>query len=265
MDELRQRYNPEGSLLRRHQLRMLEILKEIDRICQKHRIDYWLSSGTLLGAVRHGGFIPWDDDLDIEMERKDYLRLLQLLPEELNDAYLLQTHGTDPGFISTYAKIRDKYSAITEHEEDINYRYKGIFIDIFQMEVTSYPLVRFAAALHRRLVYKYNRVPYAGNGFRKFQMQINYTLLTQLLYPCLRTAARIGRNKEVMHHTYGTCFLTPRYKSDIYPLSKLQFEDQQFPVPGNTHAYLTKMFGDYMRLPDSILPHTTSVKIDDQN
>ncbi len=219
MDELRQRYNPEGSLLRRHQLRMLEILKEIDRICQKHRIDYWLSSGTLLGAVRHGGFIPWDDDLDIEMERKDYLRLLQLLPEELNDAYLLQTHGTDPGFISTYAKIRDKYSAITEHEEDINYRYKGIFIDIFQMEVTSYPLVRFAAALHRRLVYKYNRVPYAGNGFRKFQMQINYTLLTQLLYPCLRTAARIGRNKEVMHHTYGTCFLTPRYKSDIYPLS----------------------------------------------
>ena len=174
MDELRQRYNPEGSLLRRHQLRMLEILKEIDRICQKHRIDYWLSSGTLLGAVRHGGFIPWDDDLDIEMERKDYLRLLQLLPEELNDAYLLQTHGTDPGFISTYAKIRDKYSAITEHEEDINYRYKGIFIDIFQMEVTSYPLVRFAAALHRRLVYKYNRVPYAGNGFRKFQMQINY-------------------------------------------------------------------------------------------
>ena len=264
MDELRQRYNPEGSLLRRHQLRMLEILKEIDRICQKHRIDYWLSSGTLLGAVRHGGFIPWDDDLDIEMERKDYLRLLQLLPEELNDAYLLQTHGTDPGFISTYAKIRDKYSAITEHEEDINYRYKGIFIDIFQMEVTSYPLVRFAAALHRRLVYKYNRVPYAGNGFRKFQMQINYTLLTQLLYPCLRTAARIGRNKEVMHHTYGTCFLTPRYKSDIYPLSKLQFEDQQFPVPG-THAYLTKMFGDYMRLPDSIQPHTTSVKIDDQN
>ena len=262
MDELRQRYNPEGSLLRRHQLRMLEILKEIDRICQKHRIDYWLSSGTLLGAVRHGGFIPWDDDLDIEMERKDYLRLLQLLPEELNDAYLLQTHGTDPGFI---AKIRDKYSAITEHEEDINYRYKGIFIDIFQMEVTSYPLVRFAAALHRRLVYKYNRVPYAGNGFRKFQMQINYTLLTQLLYPCLRTAARIGRNKEVMHHTYGTCFLTPRYKSDIYPLSKLQFEDQQFPVPGNTHAYLTKMFGDYMRLPDSIQPHTTSVKIDDQN
>lgn len=60
-------------------------------------------------------------------------------------------------------------------------------------------------------------------------------------------------------------FFTPRYKSDIYPLSKLQFEDQQFPVPGNTHAYLTKMFGDYMRLPDSIQPHTTSVKIDDQN
>ena len=66
-NELRERYNPDGSILRKQQLRMLEMLQYIDFVCKKHNIRYWLCSGTLLGAVRHGGFIPWDDDVDIEM------------------------------------------------------------------------------------------------------------------------------------------------------------------------------------------------------
>ena len=66
-NELRERYNPNGSTLRKQQLRMLEMLQYIDSVCKKHNIRYWLCSGTLLGAVRHGGFIPWDDDVDIEM------------------------------------------------------------------------------------------------------------------------------------------------------------------------------------------------------
>ena len=65
--DLRERFSPEGSMLRKQQLRMLEILLYIDKVCKEHGIRYWLSSGTLLGAVRHGGFIPWDDDLDVEM------------------------------------------------------------------------------------------------------------------------------------------------------------------------------------------------------
>ena len=80
--ELRKRFNPDGSLLRRQQLRMLELLEVIDVICRKHQIPYWLSSGTLIGAARHKGFIPWDDDLDIEMLRSDYLRLLKVLPQD---------------------------------------------------------------------------------------------------------------------------------------------------------------------------------------
>ena len=63
--KLREKFNPDGSMLRKQQLRMLEILLYIDKVCKENNINYWLSSGTLLGAVRHGGFIPWDDDLDI--------------------------------------------------------------------------------------------------------------------------------------------------------------------------------------------------------
>ena len=93
-EELRARFNPDGSMLRRQQMRMLEILLEVDKICKKHDIRYWLSSGTLIGAMRHNGFIPWDDDLDIEMMRADYLRLMKVLPSELPDWLALQNCQT---------------------------------------------------------------------------------------------------------------------------------------------------------------------------
>ena len=77
-DELHLKYNPDGSDLRRIQLRVLEILKIIDSICKKHDILYWLEGGALLGAVRHGGFIPWDDDIDIQILRKDRKKLKKI-------------------------------------------------------------------------------------------------------------------------------------------------------------------------------------------
>ena len=126
-ESLKKRFNPEGSVLRQHQLRMLELLKVIDCICKKHDIPYWLSSGTLIGAARHKGFIPWDDDLDIEMMREDYLRLIKILPEELPDNLALQTHETDPNYIFIFGKLRDT-------DYDRNFTYQGIYIDIFPME-----------------------------------------------------------------------------------------------------------------------------------
>ena len=87
----------------------LELLEVIDVICRKHQIPYWLSSGTLIGAARHKGFIPWDDDLDIEMLRSDYLRLLKVLPQELPDNLALQTNETDPNYnLYIRQNLRDK-------------------------------------------------------------------------------------------------------------------------------------------------------------
>ena len=82
--------------LRACQLKQLSILEEIDRICQKHKIGYWLDGGTLLGAVRHGGFIPWDDDIDIAMREEDMQRFIEVAPGELREGLLLQTPQTEP-------------------------------------------------------------------------------------------------------------------------------------------------------------------------
>ena len=133
--ELRARFNPDGSELRRIQLRQLEILKYVDGICKKNGIPYWLSSGTLLGAVRHGGFIPWDDDVDIEMLKEDFNKLCHILEHSVSDDYVLQTHNTDPEYFAPYAKLRDIHSFINEiNSNDIWYKYKGLYIDIFAIE-----------------------------------------------------------------------------------------------------------------------------------
>ena len=91
LNSLRHMYNPEGSQLRKAQLRMLEMMKFVDKTCRKYNIPYWLDSGTLLGAVRHKGFIPWDDDVDIGMMRKDIKRFIRAVEKENNPNFVVQT------------------------------------------------------------------------------------------------------------------------------------------------------------------------------
>ena len=105
-EKFRAEYNPDGSILRRQQVKMLDILLHVDKFCKEHNITYWLSSGTLLGAVRHGGFIPWDDDLDIEMRREDFLRFKSLWKD--SDDYIMQSHENDLYYIMPYAKMSMK-------------------------------------------------------------------------------------------------------------------------------------------------------------
>lgn len=132
--ELREKFNPDGSNLRNAQLRMLNILKYVDYVCKQNDIPYWLSSGTCLGAVRHGGFIPWDDDVDIEMLEEDYDRLITILENQKSDEFALQTHKLDKNFHYDFAKVRDKNSLIEEVSEiDKQYKYRGYFIDIFPL------------------------------------------------------------------------------------------------------------------------------------
>lgn len=120
--------------LRQLQLTQLEMLKLFDKICQEHGIAYSLYAGTLLGAVRHKGFIPWDDDLDVCMSRKNYDRFLKVWEETKHDGYLLQNKENSPAFSQSFSKIRKEHSTFLQSEKEAGCYHTGIFIDIFPLD-----------------------------------------------------------------------------------------------------------------------------------
>lgn len=260
---LRKRFNPDGSPLRRMQLRMLDILLEVDRICQKHQIPYWLSSGTLIGALRHDGFIPWDDDLDIEMMREDYLHLMKVLPRELPDWLALQNHETDPDYFFFYAKIRDRRSRMEENTGyDRLWKEKGIYIDIFPME-------RHPIALHRlteKTVGHMYKVWRTSTDDAKSMPQVRciFNFNRKLVFPFLRFVCRFIPC-GVITSGMGIPYHNPRFRDEIFPLSTHSFEGHEFPVPGNADAHLRHIYGDYMQLPnlDKLAPHVGKLEIYD--
>lgn len=121
--------------LRRLQMTELELLKEVDRICRKNHIHYNIIAGTLLGAVRHGGFIPWDDDADVAMMRQDYEQFRKAYATELNmDKFYFQDHQNTRGYRWGYGKLRRKDTLfLREHQEHMPYM-QGVFIDIFPLD-----------------------------------------------------------------------------------------------------------------------------------
>lgn len=121
--------------LRKLQMIELEMLLEVDRICRKHQIRYFLAAGSLLGAVRHKGFIPWDDDADIYMMRKEYERFLDICRTELNtEKFFMQTYETDPEYRWFYGKLRRKGTEYLRAGQEAIRCMSGVSIDIFVMD-----------------------------------------------------------------------------------------------------------------------------------
>ena len=242
------KYNYEGSTLRKDQLEMLEALKFFAQICKEHDIKWWLCSGTLLGAARHKGFIPWDDDADIAMMKKDHRKLEKILMKMDNEKYFYQCTKSDPEYVNFFGKFRKKADPLESTDRRAkHFKYNGVGFDIFCMEKSS----RFAAHM-AKFFYTNMQHPtqYIKNkGFRRFMIGFVKVINRGLFIPFCRLVGLINPKKQY-HYELGSGFYKSAfYKEDIFPLSTMEFEGVEFPVPGNTEAYLSKIYGDWRKLP----------------
>lgn len=236
---------------------MTEILCEIDRVCQKHNIKWWIEDGTLLGALRHKGFIPWDDDCDIGMMREDYEKFVQNAINDLSDDFIFQARGIDPLYTRRLPKVRKKGTKLVEHDEDFNEKYfQGIFVDIFVWDyfyTWEQPFSRFFNIMPR---IRTRRKQYPKHSLKR----ILHGIITAIPYAIHRGLELIylgfrffiRKNKSLPFISYEAQMSNELFfKNEIlFPLRRdYVFENQFFPVPNNPEQYLTEMYGDYMKLP----------------
>lgn len=234
------------------QLKQLGILSEIDALCRRHTIDYWLDGGTLLGAVRHGGFIPWDDDIDIAMRLDDLPRFVEAARRELPDHLEMQTPDTDPNVRLPIYKVRDRDSFLVEPGDDFSRPYaKGLYVDIFPM----IPYPSFSRAFVRRVARGYCR----ANAILQSQHYYSWRACAELCYFGLKRACCAAlwrlcglfvRHGEYTSNTLNNNGYGIMHRTDsIFPTSHLRFEDREFSAPANPDAYLTDLYRRYMELP----------------
>ena len=235
--------------LRKAQLIILEMLVEFDAICQKHNLKYWLDSGTLLGAVRHQGFIPWDDDIDLSMPVEDYRKFKDIANDELSENIFFQTRETDKAFKFDYIKLRSNKASIVEfHEKDkeINY-HQGVFVDIFPM--LTIPNTEFHKAFYTdtfKLIRDVSSISlHTPNG--KDHPKVREALLEAL------NEMHEGWNKKDKKVIYSGKMPDVAAwfdENEIFPLSKISFEGLEFYAPKNPHHYLSEIYSfDYTKLP----------------
>lgn len=260
-NELRDRFNPDGSRLRELQLYMLEMLKFIDKVCKDNNIKYWLSSGTCLGAVRHRGFIPWDDDIDIEMFPEDYNRFCSIVMKMDSHKYVLQTSKTDPEYAFPYAKLRDLNTVIKENSKiDLWYKYKGVFIDIFPVYYSSSWIIAKTVNLLQNI--GFYKLPWIRNAYaRRLVRNINKGFLHKFIFPILIFFDKFGYKNKLRIGGLGSGFMEQYDKDYVCNLVRCDFEGLSFPIPSKYDQYLTSLYGNYMELPqmDSIQAHITNV------
>ncbi len=237
--------------LREHQLRLLELLKEFDRICAENGITWWMDSGTLLGAVRHKGFIPWDDDLDVCILGKDFPKIRRILNEKCPEPFAYHTSWRgktrlSPRFVDTSATVKRIDPATGLEKEE------PLWIDTFVLREGSLRIKKSIDPLYGRCV----RRIWGGisDGPAK---RIAAFIAYPVLWLAVKAALLTGRifHKGNLIHDYGVPFNSLRRSEDIFPLTRIQFEDTTFPAPANYDRYLRLIYGDYTIVPQEKKAH----------
>lgn len=252
----------ERELLRKVQLAQLEIAKEIRRVCRENEIGYFLCCGTLLGAVRHRGFIPWDDDLDLGMLRSDYEKFCRIAPEKLGERFCLQSWYTDDKYALPFAKVRMRGTEFLEAKSTI-LRENGFFVDIFPFD--NAPAEESAQSAHagklgsmfRMKLMKCGWKPWMDGDKINWKKRLGYGLYQLKALPVSSRAiseqydalAASPEQSGLLCRQRGLfkleCYERRWYESCV----EIPFEGEAFRVPENYDAVLRTQFGDYMTLP----------------
>ncbi len=235
---------------------LLQMAKDIDHICQKHKIPYFLNGGSALGAIRHQGFIPWDDDYDIAMMYEDYKRFLEVLKTELPEDYVFHCFDTNKKYnVSIPAmKIRKKGTYIKEANTLLANRIKngdgcdGLFIDVFIYDyVSPNKVLDLPLRLLNMLILPF-MILLDNIRINPVFLKRWYVSNARIYGACNRGSDYIGFDLTWSYKNPFKPFIFK--KSDIYPVQYVTFEDTKFPVANHPHEYLcTAIAPSYMTLP----------------
>jgi lipopolysaccharide cholinephosphotransferase len=248
----------DDQLLRKLQKTELEILDCFVDFCHNHNLKYFLIGGTLLGAIRHKGFIPWDDDIDIGMVREDYEKLIELFYNEFDNEYYLKSLKNSEPYWFHYVKICKKNTLFHENDFITIKQSNGIFIDVlpFDNVIKCYPLqfyqdirMTFFKKFIRAKIKSQNRIIknpiikiFVGFfSYRFLQQQITNT---SLLLNNIRSKylGLIGGGYGFVRETH--------LKTTIFPLTTVIFEGKEYFAPNDYTTFLSSLYGnDYMELP----------------
>lgn len=250
--------------LRKLQLTELDILKEFDCICRKHNIKYSLDGGTLIGAIRHNGFIPWDDDIDVIMLRKDYDKFLEVQKKEIDDKkYYVDSMETNDNNWTLYAKMKRKNSLYTDITSNRPKEEQHIWIDLFPID--KIPNNKLLSKLHYLRVYILKIILMYKNNYitssndKKKDKLVKYIKIISKFYNSNRLKKRL--NKYIRKYNNKKCECCACYAGvylgkeildkDIYDNGVIEhkFEDKNYYVLKEYDRLLTHFYGDYMKLP----------------
>lgn len=252
-------YRPEE--LRRLQLTLVEIVKDIDRVCRDNGIAYFLDSGSCLGAVRHAGFIPWDDDMDLGMLREDYDRFLEIAPAALGDDYVVVHPGSDRRLAGMFAKVWKRGTVFATNETIEAGIPQGIFVDIFPYDAVNPDPPAASKQLRdcrfwQSVSYLYHsgsiNVPHGGviGAIERGGCRVVHGLVHAFLSPerirasfesAALSASDDGPSTAYNNMAYAGCGPFPR--GVLLPVGSLPFEGVNLPVPGDYRRYLEICYG----------------------
>ncbi len=250
--------------LRKIGLLQLQIMDEAHRICEKHGITYYMIAGTLLGAVRHGGFIPWDLDIDIALPREDYERFKAACQRELDERYEYLDYGSDRKYPRPHALISMRNTRLHLKFDHLNPKTMalGVYLDVFPLDNAPDDETlrnRQAKKLKKLRRLKEYRLPYSYS-YKAWKRYAHYAVSALLSWISVR---RLNRYQQELMQKYRgvdtkcVCSMASQYSyakqcmpREIYgkPVP-LDFEGRQYYAPEKYKEYLTRLYGDYMKLP----------------